>query len=81
MLLKLLENEESDNVFIIGGERIYRELAPYCDTAYVTIVDAEREADKYLVNFDEAQDWEVAESSPVHEHEGITFKFVTYKRK
>ena len=80
-LKALLEGEKSENVFVIGGERVYRELLPLCDTAYITRIDAKSDADRFLVNFDEEEDWEEAESSPTMESGGIKFRFVTYKRK
>ncbi|MDD6564998.1 MAG: dihydrofolate reductase, partial [Clostridiales bacterium] len=61
---------------------LYRDLLPFCDTAYVTKVDAEAEnADAFMVNLDEAPDWELSEQSEELEENGIRFRFVTYKRK
>ena len=35
-LFELLKNFDSDEVYVIGGGSMYRQLLPYCDTAYIT---------------------------------------------
>ncbi|MBQ2829204.1 MAG: dihydrofolate reductase [Clostridia bacterium] len=79
---ELLKNESTDNVVVIGGESIYRQMLPLCDTAIVTKIDAEAPAsDKFFPNLDEDENWYLAEESEVKEENGIKFKFCTYKRK
>ncbi|MBQ9985123.1 MAG: dihydrofolate reductase [Oscillospiraceae bacterium] len=80
-LLALVENENSEDVFVIGGESIYRELLPLCDTAYITRIETKRDADRFLVNLDEDDEWEIVRQSPMYARDGVCFKFVTYKRK
>ena len=77
---ELLSGEKSEDVFVIGGESVYRDMLPYCDIAYITCVQAKSEADRYLVNFDELDGWEIVRRSPMYANNGICFKFVTYKR-
>ena len=79
-LFRCLSDCNGEDVFIIGGEQIYREFLPYCDRAYVTKIDAVFPADKYFVNLDEDPDWElVHESNPVKEN-GLTYRFTEYVR-
>ncbi|MBQ4545394.1 MAG: dihydrofolate reductase [Oscillospiraceae bacterium] len=78
---ELVKGEDSNDVFVIGGESIYRDMLPYCDTAYITRIEAKSEADRYLVNFDEMPEWEIVRRSPMYAHNGLCFKFVTYKKK
>lgn len=79
---ELLKNENTDNIVVIGGESIYRQMLPLCDTAVVTKIDAEAPAsDKFFPNLDEDENWYLAEESEVKEENGIKFKFCTYKRK
>ncbi|MFA9422594.1 MAG: dihydrofolate reductase [Sedimentibacter sp.] len=80
-LLHELENYNSDNVFLMGGSKIYDELYPYCDEAYITKVDTIKEADCYLHNFDEDDNWFLAFASEMHENNGLKFTFNTYKNK
>ena len=39
-LLAKLNEYDTDDVFVIGGASVYKLMLPYCDTAYVTKVDA-----------------------------------------
>lgn len=48
-----------DNVFIIGGGQIYKELLPFCDRVYVTKIFKEHEnVDTYFPNLDEPEEWD-----------------------
>ena len=79
-LLDRLKEYDSGDVYVIGGAQIYSLLLPYCDTAFITHVDAVAiEADS---KFPELKDneWTVTEQSDIHENNGIKFRFTTYKR-
>lgn len=41
-----------DEVFVIGGGKIYEELLPYCKRLYLTKVHSNEEGDTYFPNFD-----------------------------
>ena len=43
----------SDEVFIMGGESLYRRTLPLADVLYITEVDAEVDGDVYFPDFDE----------------------------
>lgn len=73
-------NEDSDT-FVIGGEAIYSALLPYCERAYVTMVDAEAEADRFFPRIHEMTDWTLADASEWKEYEGIKFQFREYRRE
>ncbi|MBQ6006461.1 MAG: 2-amino-4-hydroxy-6-hydroxymethyldihydropteridine diphosphokinase [Selenomonadaceae bacterium] len=45
-------NTAEDN-FVIGGEQIFNELIPYAAEIFLTVVDAEVDADAYFPNVDE----------------------------
>ena len=70
-----------EDTFVIGGASVYRMLIDACDTAYITKIDAEYPADCWFPNLDQDPTWEIAEESEVQEHEGLSFRYVTYKRK
>lgn len=78
---ELLKNEDTDNVVVIGGESIYRQMLHLCDTAIVTKIDAEAPSDKFFPNLDEDENWYLAEESEVKEENGIKFRFCTYRKK
>ncbi len=79
-LLKLV-GKDTENVFIIGGESVYRELLPFADTAFVTKVDAENEADCFMPDLDSDKNWVLSEKSNDYFENGLTFRFCTYVRK
>ncbi|MCL2837478.1 MAG: dihydrofolate reductase [Oscillospiraceae bacterium] len=67
-----------DSVFVIGGESIYKQYLPLCTRAYVTKIDAEFEADRYMENLDKDPDWAVESSKKMSTQSGINIEFVTY---
>lgn len=75
-----LQRYDTDTVYVIGGSTVYEQLLPYCDTAYVTKVDSKKTADKFFPDLDNMQDWVVKCESESLEHNGTSFKFVTYKK-
>lgn len=79
-VFKCIEGHDED-VFIVGGEQVYRQFILCCDTAYVTKIDAEFDADKYFPNLDEDEGWVLySESGPICEH-GLTYRFTEYRRR
>ncbi len=78
-LFEILKRYNTNNVFVIGGASVYAQLVPYCDTVYVTKVNQSKEADKYFPNLDEDSDWACVKEGETQEHNGINYKFTTYK--
>ncbi len=70
-----------DDVFVIGGESVYKQLLPFCSEAYVTKVQTKCEADKFFVNLDLAHEWELIEESDTKTHNDINFRFCKYANK
>ena len=75
-----LEKYDTDDVFVIGGESIYKALEPMCDTAIITKVEHSYEADAYFPNLDENPDWECVEEGEEQTCFDLSFTFNTYKR-
>lgn len=80
-LLDLIMGENDEDVFIIGGEKVYRDFLPSCDTCYVTKIDESYDADKFFPNLDEDDDFSLIGESPTYEENGTRYKFVEYRRK
>ena len=49
-LMEVLKPYEDDDIYVAGGGEIYRQLLPYCDTAYVTRIDMTYQADTFFEN-------------------------------
>ena len=58
-LLEELEKYDTEDVYVIGGESIYRQLLPYCDVAHITKIDHSYEADAHFPDLDSDPDWEI----------------------
>lgn len=79
-LLEELKNYESEEIFVIGGETVYRQLLPYCNLAHVTKINHAYEADTYFPNLDEMDDWEVTGVSDEQTYFDLEYEFVRYER-
>ena len=79
-LPSVLERFSGKEVFVAGGESIYRQLLPFCEKAYVTKIQATFPADTDFPNLDLLPEWEIVEEEE-HEERGIKFSFVVYQRK
>lgn len=71
----------AERAMVIGGGSIYKQMLPYCDTAYVTKVHITPGSDTYFPNLDELADWYLAESLQSGEENGIAYEMLLYKRK
>ena len=80
-LFELLKTYPEDEVFVIGGESVYRALLPYCSEVYVTKVAADGKADTFVPNLDEEEAFELAAEGEPVEDNGYTLRFCTYKNK
>lgn len=79
-LLEELKQYDSKDVYIIGGESIYRQMLPYCDTAHVTKIYHFYEADTYFPNLDELPEWEITATSEEQTYFDLEFEFIKYER-
>ena len=70
----------ADRAMVIGGGSIYRQMLPYCDTAYVTKVHAVPESDTFFHNLDEDPAWELTQVLLTGEENGIAYEMCLYKK-
>ncbi|MGN0168821.1 MAG: dihydrofolate reductase [Acetatifactor sp.] len=80
-LLEELKQYSSEEIYIIGGGSIYRQLLPYCDTVHVTKIEHTYEADTYFPNLDEDPEWEITADSDEQTYFDLAYTFVKYERK
>ena len=79
-LLEELKKYQED-IFVVGGGSVYELLLPYCDTAYVTRIDMEYQADTFFPDLDQYPEWELTEESDEQTCFDIEFTFTVYRRK
>ncbi len=76
-----MKARENEDIFVIGGGEIYRELLPYCHGAYVTKVDAIGGAEVFFPNLDIHPDFVCVEESEPMDDNGLTIRFTKYENK
>ncbi len=74
-----LEIAKKEDVFIIGGGRIYKEFLPYADNLYLTEINAVcNDADTYFPRFNKSD--YIKEIVNYYEVNGTEFYHVIYKK-
>ena len=71
---------KADKAFVIGGGTVYRQMLPFCDTAYVTKVHCQPESDTFFHNLEEDPDWCLQSVLQSGEENGISYEMCLYKR-
>lgn len=69
-----------DDVYVIGGESIYRQMLPLCRTAHITKVDYAYQADAHFPDLDKEEGWKITETSDERTYFDIIYEFVKYER-
>lgn len=80
-LLEELKKYNNEEIFVVGGESIYRQLEPYCDTAYITKIDQAFQADTYFPNLDQIEGWKQVDESEEYTCFDLEYVFTKYERK
>ncbi len=80
--VKKAKEYEDKDVYVIGGSSIFRQFLPYCKKAYITkIYKTFEDADTFIPNLDELENWAEMCESVKKVHEGLEYTFVTYVNK
>ncbi len=80
-LMELLQDYDTDDIFIIGGQTVYDELIPYCDKAYITKIYKSYEADAFIENLDAENSWEIENQGEYRFSNDLKYSFNTYINK
>lgn len=75
-----LKKYSGEEIFVIGGGQIYRELLPLCDKAYVTKVDRSFDADVYFPDLDQDPQWKMTKVSEEQTYFDLEYVFAVYER-
>lgn len=79
-LFKVLKNYSSKDIYIIGGECIYKKLESYCEFAYVTKIHKIFKADRHFINIDEDKKWTLENrGETIVSSSGVSFNFNLYR--
>lgn len=80
-LLEELKKYADEDIYIIGGDSVYKQMLPYCDVAHITKIDFAYEADAYFPNLDKDPEWEITAESDEQTYFDIAYTFLKYERK
>ena len=80
-LLEELKKYDSKDVYIIGGDSVYKMMLPYCDTAHITKIDHAYQADTYFPDLDADPEWEITEDSEEQTYFDLEYVFLKYEKK
>ena len=75
-----LKKYDSEDIFVIGGESIYRQLLDECDKAYITKIEYAYTADAYFPNLDEKEEWKITAESEEHTCFDLEYFFLIYEK-
>ena len=75
-ILDYNERFPEEELFIIGGEQIYKQFLPYTDKIYLTKVNGDFGADKFF-HFNEDM-YEISYRSGIQKDNGYEFEFLEY---
>ena len=80
-MVEELKKYNSEDVYIIGGDSIYKEFLPYCDVAHVTRTDHVYDADAWFPNLEEDPAWVLTGESEEKTYFDLEFRFCRYERR
>ena len=76
-----LKKYPTDDIYICGGQKIYEQLLDECDTAHITKIDFEYDADAYFPNLDADPRWQITADSEEQTYFDLEFYFYKYEKK
>ena len=69
-----------EQVFVIGGGSVYRQMLPLCSQVYVTKVHATPVSDTFFPNLDADPAWRMTQVLQQGEENGIAYEMCLYQR-
>ncbi len=69
-----------EDVYCIGGDSVYRQMLPYCDTAYITKIDFAYEADAWFPDLDKDLAWSLVSESEEQTYFDLEYRYLKYER-
>ena len=76
-----LKKYPSEDIYVIGGESIYKQLLDECDVAHITKIDFAYEADAWFPNLEEDPAWVLTGESEEKTYFDLEFRFCRYERR
>lgn len=80
-ILEMAKEYKDEELYVIGGSSVYKQLLPYADTAYITYIDYAYEADAFFPNLDLDEDWVMSEAGEEQTYFDVEYYFRKYVRR
>lgn len=70
--------KDAEEIMVIGGEQIFRQVLPQASRLYITLIDEEYKGDTFFPPYDE---WKMVQhSEPITTPEGISFQYCIFEK-
>ena len=76
-----LKKYPSEDIYVIGGESIYRQLLDECDVAHITKINYSYEADAFFPDLDKKPEWQITADSEEQTYFDLEYYFYKYEKK
>jgi dihydrofolate reductase len=70
---------EAEEIHIGGGADLYKQVLPFVDRLYLTLIDDTKDADTYFPEYEQEFTKKISEET--HEHKGLKYTWATLERK
>lgn len=80
-ILEELKKYPTEDVYVIGGDSIYRQFLPYCNVAHVTRIDHAYEADAFFPDIEKMPEWKLTGESEEKTYFDLEFTFCRYEKQ
>ena len=70
----------SKEIFVIGGEHVYKEFMPLANYMYLTKINLETEGDAFFPEWDEREWEEISKTKGSDSTQNLNYYFLKYKR-
>ena len=75
----IFRTKDQNEIFIIGGEQIYKMAMPFATNMHITKVYTNIEGDAFFPAFDESE-WKILTQNDLETNEGLKFSFIDYEK-
>ena len=79
-LLEELKKYPTEDVYIIGGDSVYKQMLPYVDVCHVTKIDHAYQADAYFEDLSKNDEWKMTIETEEMTYFDIEYTFQKWER-
>lgn len=79
-LFEELKQYPDEDIYVVGGESVYKQLLPYCNVAHVVKMDHAYIANKFFPDLEKEKEWKLTADSDEYTYFDIAYEFLRYER-